>query len=400
MKKVIHINSSNSGSTGSIMLGICDLANKNGYNAFPAYPSSRENFKKKVPKGIFISNRFERNIHLKLAYVTGMNGCFSKKGTNRFIKILSDLNPDIIHIHNLHNCYINLEILFKYIKTKNIAVVWTLHDCWSFTGKCPYFTIANCYKWKTGCFDCPQFRSYPPARIDKSKIMYELKKNWFLGVNNLTLVTPSEWLKTQVQDSLLKTYPITVINNGIDLTIFKPTQSGFREKYKLENQIILLGVANPWSDRKGLHLIKELASMLEVKYRIVLIGLNEEQLNELPDNILGLPRTNSPIELAEIYSAADYFLNPSLEETMGLVTVEAIACGTPAIVSNSTAVPEMVSDKCGVIVGENSSKGFYNTLINLDKKFELKDLLNHANRFRKEEKYYEYINLYNEILKN
>jgi len=397
--RVLAINSVNYGSTGTIMLGILNTAADSGFHIYPSYPSSRSNHKKKVDNEILISNRIERNLHLKLAYYTGNNGCFSRYGTKVYLKKIDQIKPDIIHLHNLHNCYINLKMLFEYIKIKNIPVVWTLHDCWAFTGQCPHYTMIQCDRWVTGCHDCPQYRQYPAARIDRTKEMYQLKKSWFTEVKNLTIVTPSEWLKNEVKNSFLKDYSVEVINNGIDLSVFKPTETGFRQKYNLTDKIVLLGVANPWSERKGLNVFVELAKLIHDMYKIVLVGLSEKQIKELPKNILGLPKTSNPTELAGIYSSADYFINPSLEETMGLVTVESIACGTPAIVSNSTAVPEMVNESCGLIVTNNTSIEYYNAIMRLSKKYKIQDCLNHANKFRKKKKFNEYLGLFNEIIR-
>lgn len=397
--KLLSINSSNFGSTGSIMMGISEMAEKNNYVTHISYPSSKSNSRRKVDKPIKISNRIERNLHLKLSYETGMNGCYSKIGTQRFIRKISEISPDIIHLHNLHNCYINLEMLFTYLKNQKIPVVWTLHDCWAFTGQCPYFTMVDCDKWKYGCHTCPKYNDYPAARVDKTREMYGLKKKWFTGVDNLTLVTPSNWLKGQVELSFLKEYKTKVIYNGIDLSVFRPRETDFRKKHSLEGKTILLGVANPWSERKGLSVFKELSNKLGINYKIVLVGLEQKQIKELPYNILGLPKTDSTSRLTEIYSAADYFINPSIEETMGLVTVEAIACGTPAIVSNSTAVPEMLDNKCGLVVEENNSEGFFEIIESIEKKFKLEDLLEHAQKFSKEDRFAEYIDLYKEILK-
>lgn len=340
----------------------------------------------------------ERKIHLILAYYTGLNGCFSYLGTKQFIKKVDKIRPDIIHLHNLHNCYINLGILFDYIKNNNIPVVWTLHDCWSFTGQCPHFTVVQCNKWKTGCYDCPQYKEYPKSMVDKTKRMYNLKKSCFTGINDLTIVTPSKWLSSMVKKSFLKSYAIKVINNGIDLNIFKPTPSEFRKKYGLDNKIVLLGVANPWTRKKGLDIFVDMSKRLNKNYKIVLVGLSSNQIQDLPSSILGLPKTDSAKELAEIYTAADYFINPSMEETMGLVTVEALACGTPVIVSNSTAVPEVINKKCGKIVSDYSAEGFCEAVKYIENEFLTEDCIRQAHNYDMNEKYQEYINLYRDIL--
>lgn len=233
MKTVVSINLGNYGSTGRIMMGISDLARKNGYKTYQAYPESW-NVQPKKPNDIIICSTFWNRVNQKLAYFTGLNGCFAPITTIRFLKTLDKIKPDILHFHNLHNSYLNLPMLFDYVRKHHIKVIWTLHDCWSFTGHCPYFTLVGCNKWKTGCGNCPQLSVYPKARIDKTHEMWLKKKKWFSGVEDLTLVTPSEWLAGLVKQSFLSEYPVKVINNGIDLNVFKPTKSNFREEHMID----------------------------------------------------------------------------------------------------------------------------------------------------------------------
>ena len=396
---VLQINSVNFGSTGNIMIQLNDKLKEKGSFSTIAFADSRSNRRKSFDNSLVIGSVFERNIHLKLSYFTGYNGCFSKRGTKDLIKEIERINPDVIHLHNLHNCYINLEMLFKYIKEKNKPTIWTLHDCWAFTGHCPHYSMVGCNKWKTGCYECPIYDEYPASRVDRSKELYKLKKEWFTGVSNLTIVTPSKWLANEVQQSFLNKYPVEVIYNGIDLDIFKPQKTNFRYVHNLEGKVILLGVAFPWSKRKGLDLFIKLSELLPDNYKIVLVGLSAEQIGKLPEKIIGLPKTNGQSQLAEIYSAADYFINPSMEETMGLVTVEAMACGTPAIVSNLTAVPEMVNEKSGIIVKEYGVKGFLEAIIQTSQNdFKCSDCRAQAENFEANIKYMEYIRLYHSMI--
>lgn len=395
--KTVLINSCNFGSTGNIMLEIAETAENGGYTAAVCYPQSRDNSRKQKEKDLIIGTRFSRNIHLQLAGITGLNGCFSYFSTLKLLKKLDKFKPDIIHLHNLHNCYINLSMLFKYIKKHNIKTVWTLHDCWSFTGHCPHFDMIGCEKWKTGCCNCPQYKYYPKSLFDNSKIMYRLKRKWFSGVKNMTIVTPSEWLAGLVKESYLKDYPVKVINNGIDLNVFKPTESDFIKKYALENKYIVLGVAFGWGRRKGLDVFIELAKRLdEEKYKIVLVGTDDNIDKLLPDNIISIHRTQNQTELAEIYTAADVFANPTREENYPTVNMEALACGTPVVTFNTGGSPEMLDETCGAAVAKDDNDAMYNEIIRICEKkpYSMEACIKKAKGFDKNEKFGEYIRLY------
>ncbi len=279
------------------------------------------------------------------------HGFGSKGATRRFIRWVRSYDPDVIWLHNLHGYYINLDELFTYLRTCGKKIFWTLHDCWSFTGHCAYFDMVGCDKWKTGCSHCPQKGAYPKSMVlDSSQRNYKKKKALFTGIPNLTLIVPSQWLKRRVGESFLKEYPVEVRYNEVNRAVFRPTPGDFREKYGLTGKKILLGVASVWEERKGLKDFIALSRLLDDTCKIVLIGLTPEQIQALPDSILGLPRTNSLRELAEAYTAADVFLNPSLEETFGMTTLEATCCGTPAVVYRDTACEEIALQFGGLAV--------------------------------------------------
>lgn len=338
--RVIEINSGNFGSTGNIMLQIAEAARTKGHTVITCCPKSRSNQKKKVGNQLFIGNRLTRNLHLRLTYLTGFNGCFSFVSTLRYLRKVSKFSPDVIHLHNLHNCYINLPLLFRFIKKNKIPVVWTLHDCWAFTGQCPHFTMVKCEKWKKGCGDCQSYHEYPGSLVDRTKIMWSLKKKWFTGVENLTIVTPSQWLADLVKQSYLSDYPVKVIYNGIDLSVFKPTESDFRETHGLQNKRLVLGVAFGWGDRKGYGDCLKLAELLDETYQLILVGVTKEQMASLPKNILGIEQTSSQKELAAIYSASDVFINTTYEDNYPTVNLEARACGLPVISYKTGGSPE------------------------------------------------------------
>lgn len=396
---IVEINSMTVGSTGRIMRNVADYACKNGHTVYMAYPDNRMNRKFPIENNAFvIGNIWERNLHLQLDKYTGYNGCFSKNGTKKFLKWVSEKKPDIMHFHNLHNCYINLPMLFSYVKKNRIRVIWTLHDCWAFTGKCPYFDVVNCDSWKTGCQDCKQVREYPYSIRDNTKNMYVQKRRWFTGMENAVLVTPSEWLKNLVKQSFLREYPVEVINNGIDLQVFCPTESSFRKKYQLEEKFIVLGVAFAWEYRKGLDIFTALAKILPQNYKIVLVGVPKDLANTLPDQILTIPSTNNQTELAKIYSAADVFLNPTREDNFPTTHLEALACGTPVITFRTGGSMEMLDDSCGISVEKEDIHGIVDALKHCrETPFSKLCCVKKAERYNMCDKYKEYVQLYEKV---
>ena len=394
--KIASINTSNYGSTGNIMLDVLKLAEERGHNVYSFCANARENKHKNVPHQFFIGFPKERGMNYICETYSGLSGCFGIIGTYKLLKKLNEINPDVLHLHNIHGWYINHPMLFRWIKKRKIKVIWTLHDCWAFTGHCPHFELIGCDKWKTGCHKCPQYNRYPKTKFDNSRIMYKLKKKWFTGVDDMTVVTPSKWLEKLVKESFLNVYNVKVINNGIDLSKFKPTESNLRQELGLENKYVLLGVASPWSDRKGLDVFVELSSRLSDEYKIVLVGLTKQQISELPDNIMGIERTSNQTELAQYYSMADLFVNPTKEEVLGLVNIEALSCGTPVVTFNSGGSPECIDKTTGVVVDKNDVSSMEKAIYDVveDKLFNIDACVKRAVRFDKNNNYKEYINLY------
>ena len=403
MVRIVQINGGAKGSTGKIMMGIADVARAQGHEVMCASPITTTNRDAGEDCGYYRIGTFNsRRLNVALARITGFNGCFAWFETYKLLKKIDEFKPDIIHLHNLHDSYINLSMLFSYIKKHNVPTVWTLHDCWAFTGQCPHFTIVKCDKWKVGCHNCPQYKEYPASLYDNTKKMWQLKKKWFTGVKNMTIVTPSEWLAGLDRESYLKQYPIEVINNGIDLNVFKPTHSNFRERYEIPaEKHIILGVSFAWGYRKGLDCFVEIAEKLGEQYQIVLVGTDDEIDKNLPHNIISIHRTQNQKELAEVYSAADVFVMPTREENYPTVNMEAIACGTPVVTFDTGGSPEMLDDKTGIVVKANDIEATKKAIKDICEKKKCNDeeyIVAYSKKSDMKKRFAEYIELYANVL--
>jgi len=389
--KVVQINSfCGSGSTGKICVSISGLLNHKGIENYIFYTSGVSDY----ASGKRYMSPWEIKWNAAKSRVLGNWGFNSASATTRLIAELENIQPDIVHLHNLHSHNVQLEILLSYLKEKKTRIIWTFHDCWVFTGYCPHYDMIGCEQWKVCCKKCPQKKHYSWF-LDRSSYVYK-KKNEVLDGANLTIVTPSKWLAEQVKQSFLKNYPVKVIYNGVDLDIFKPRKSNFRKKHGLEDKFVLLGVAFGWGIRKGLDIFVELSRRLEKHFQIVLVGTDTEVDKKLPENIISIHRTQNQIELAEIYTAADLFVNPTREEVLGLVNIESLACGTPVVTFNTGGSPECINEACGCVIGKND----IDYLIERIKKiydyrpYSEEVCIAKAKEFDKTKKNYEYLKLY------
>lgn len=398
--RVAQINMVHWGSTGNIMLQIAQAGRKLGIEMQTFSTCEASIRYKKMPPApdghLFYGSYVENNLHYYISRITGKYGCYSYFATWRLIRQLKAFRPDLIHLHNLHSAFLNFPALFKYIKKYNIPVVWTLHDCWAFTGKCPHFAIAACSRWKTGCHTCPQMEAYPRSVIDSSRSMWQKKKKWYAGMHNLTIVTPSLWLADLTKESFLKESDICVINNGIDLTVFKPTESDFRKKYDCQEKFVILGVAFDWGYRKGLDVFIEMAKQIEECYQIVLVGTNDHIDKVLPDGIISIHKTQNQLELAKIYTAADLFVNPTREDNYPTVNMESLACGTPVLTFRTGGSPEIIDDTCGSTVECNDLDSLINEIRRIKETdpFLKKACITRSKSFDMNQKYDEYLELY------
>jgi glycosyltransferase involved in cell wall biosynthesis len=386
-------------STGRICTDLAEVLESQGHQCKIAY--GREAVPEKYQR---FAHRIGSDIAVKIDALktrlfdnAGFNSVSVTKG---FIKWIKEYNPDIIHLHNIHGYYINIKLLFKFLKEFGKPVVWTLHDCWSFTGHCVHFETIKCEKWKNGCNNCPKKRSYPKSMLfDFSKRNYFLKKDTFTSIENLTIITPSKWLADLVSKSFLGKYEIKVINNGIDLDVFKSLCSDFREKNNLENKKIILGVASAWGKGKGFYDFIKLSDMLDECYKIVLVGVTEEQKKLLPSNILAIEKTNNVNELTQIYTTADVFVNATYVDTFPTVNLEAQACGTPVITYATGGSVESVFENnvVPVVNLEAVCQKIKEIAEDVDKNNRDQAILM-ASHFRKKDKYLEYLELYQSIL--
>lgn len=355
MSRILFINSVCNGSTGTICKNLYKAAQEAGHTCCIAYGRGD------APDGfntIKIGNQLDTYLHVLKTRLFDASGFGSKKATKSFIKQIEEFKPDVIHLHNIHGYYVNIEILFNYLKQHpEIKKIWTLHDCWSFTGHCAYYTYAKCKKWQTGCNgNCPNKKEYPQTIFLNIKNNFNKKRDIFSGVENMILVTPSKWLKKEVEKSYLKDYPIEVINNGVDTNVFKPIPSNIKQQYGIEDKKVILGVASVWDKRKGLDTFIELSKELDNQYQIVLIGLNKKQIEQLPTSIIGISRTENVQELVKWYSAADIYFNPTLEDNYPTTNLESIACGTPVITFNTGGSPESAyADEDKIVTNDRNS---------------------------------------------
>lgn len=411
--KIVLVNTiSGATSTGRICVDLYQTASEAGHEPYIAMGRGSQ------PAGIegyLIGNKFDFGMHVLKNFFEGKAGFGSSHVTKKFLKWLDSVNPDVIHLHNIHGFYINVELLFDYLKSHDIAVVWTLHDCWAFTGHCAYFDYIGCEKWnvkKEGCHDCPVHKtSYPYAIFKDNTIWnYAKKKQVFTGVKNLTIVTPSQWMAGLVRESFLQEYKTVVIPNGINLESFKPLseeQQKLREKqYAGYKHKTILGVANRWEERKGLHYFEQLVDRLPDHYTIELIGLNKVQTKQMKDKypsgkLLPIDRTRNVELLASIYRTADAFVNPTLEDNFPTTNLEALACGTPVITFATGGSGESIDESCGVIVKQGDIDALTEAIIKVceEKPFTSENCRKRSLRYDRQARYHDYLQLYEECVK-
>lgn len=402
MPTLLQINTTlNSGSTGRIAEQISLIAKSKGWNCYIAHGARYVN--KSQIKSIQIGTKFENLIHAALGEFWGLHGFGSTLSTYLFIRKIKKLKPDLIHLHNIHGYYLNIKVLFDYLAKRNIPIVWTLHDCWSFTGHCTHFELKGCDKWKTECGDCPLLMAQYKSRFfDRTRKNYLIKKGLYVRQKNLTIVTVSNWLSNLVSQSILKQHTIKVINNGIDLNSFKPTSSNIKIRIGItdDKKMILGVVSSGFGIEKGRREFIEYSK--NSKYQIVIVGLSDDDKKDLPSSVICINRTNNQTELAEYYSAADVFLNPTYNDTFPTTNLEALACGTPVITYRTGGSPETLDTNTGIVVPQGNIRAMANAIelvISNGKEHYAKACRERIEKlYNKDERFEDYIILYNELL--
>jgi glycosyltransferase involved in cell wall biosynthesis len=401
--KLLQINTTlNSGSTGRISEDIGKAAIASGNQSYIAAAYTNRPSESSVIK---IGGDFDRKLHGVKSRLFDRHGFGSAQSTKELVSSIRVIKPDIIHLHNIHGYYLHIGILFSFLKEVEMPVVWTFHDCWPFTGHCSYFDAVNCHKWQTQCNHCPNIKGYPSSiGLDQSSRNFDDKQQIFNGLKSLQIVTPSQWLAMHVRQSFLSAYPVRVIHNGVDLNVFAATQLSWtiRAKYNLSSNRIVLGVASTWDKRKGLNDFIQLSGLLTKDIQIVLVGLNKEQLTDLPDKIKGIARTENMQDLAALYTAADVFINPTYVDNFPTTNIEALACGTPVITYNTGGSAESIDIETGFIVAKGDIRMLHEKiqLILIKGKEHYSTICRKraVKYFNKDDRYADYLDLYQQLL--
>ena len=402
--RILQINTVyGTGSTGRIMAGLYNMSVDNGYEPYAAFSRSE------IPNGINgyrIGSKVDFLCHVAKDILFDGSGFGSKRETQKFLKWVDEVKPDIIHLHNIHGFYLQIEELFDYIKKNNIPVIWTFHDCWPMTGHGAHFDYIGCYRWKTGCYRCPQhMQSYPYSISDNSRDNYDRKRKAFTGVLNLTIVTPSKWLADIVKQSYLKEYPVRVIPNGIDTDVFRIISGDASDQKSIYTDAghhhMILGVANVWTKRKGIEYFEQLADMIDDSFIICLVGVNEHQKEILArkhnGEIIGIQHTESQEELVKLYNRALCFVNPTLEENFPTTNLEALACGTPVITFRTGGSPESIDETCGYVTDKGDIKQVYEKIgeiVKHGKEWYTEKCRKRALEYSRDKRFNEYMKLY------
>ena len=411
-KSLVEINTVVNNSTGRIMHDIQREADISGMETLSIV--GRRHVYTDVPC-VKYGNAVSFWIHVIWTTLTdrhGLEPVLSSLFTRKMVDRIRETNPDIIHLHNIHGYYLHYPTLMKYLAYEYKGkVIWTFHDLWPITGHCAYYSAVNCDKWMTGCNHCPNKKRYPVSLgLDGSRKNYEIKKELFTSLSNLTITVPSEWMASQVRQSFMGKYPVEVIHNGIDTVVFDHNRliadldiesNKWADETEWSDKKILLSVASIWDERKGLKDLVALSDKLSDDYVMVIVGLSKHQISRLPKGVIGITRTENIEELVSLYSRAHIFINPSLEESFSLVTVEALSCGCPCIVLDTSAVAELVNDDNGVVLHSHKPEDYLDAIKSIENRGYSRESVR-ATALKYDNKYMldGYMRLYGEVLRD
>ncbi len=386
-------------STGIIVKDIDKTLQINGHESYIAYQkcSTRPN------NGYKIGNIIDCKTHGLLTRIIGKQAYFSILSTKRLLQYIDIIKPDIIHLHNLHSNYINLNMLLKYLEYENIKTIITLHDCWFFTGKCFHYSVIGCKKWQKHCENCPKLKDDVPSwLLDQTAVVFHDKEKYLSAIYDLVIVGVSDWISNEAAKSFLKGKRIITIHNGVDLDIFKPTESDIKMKLGVENKFVILGTANKWLDKINKNTFHYVTNQLAEDEVMLLIGCSKEQMGKLPDRVIGIEYINSREELAQIYSTADVYVNVTWEDSLPTVNIESLCCGTPVITFDSGGSPEIINQDTGIVVEQGDYKSLFNAIREVKLKgkeyYKLRCIEHGVKNFNKNDRYLDYIQLYQYIV--
>lgn len=385
-------------STGTIVKDIDLLLQSKGHESYVAFQKSTE----EPRHGYKIGNKFDYKKHALLTRILGKQGYFSIASTKKFLRYIDKVKPDIVHLHNLHSNYINLNMLLEYLEHESIHTVITLHDCWFFTGKCFHYQVANCDRFKDSCGNCPLIKKDVPSWFfDPTAQVLSDKKKLFNNIKSLTVVGVSNWISSEAKKGIFKDKDVVTIHNGVDINIFRPTPSEMREKLGLKDDFVILGAANKWLDPLNRQVFKYILSNITPDMKIVIFGCDKEQLKQLPDSVIGIGYITDRNEISKLYSMADVFVNVTFEEALGLVNIESLACGTPVITYESGGSPETISERTGIVVPKGDKEGLLKAILKIKdrgKAIYEQNCIDHVEKnFVVEDRYKEYVDLYKKI---
>lgn len=398
--KIAVIHSGNAGFFPRFYKALRNSIISNGGKVELFAPNSGRNNRNVLPDQMIFGTRLNWWIHSRLFLLFGIQDIFSFFDTIHLVKKLSNYNPDIIHLHLINDKFLNIPLFVKFVNKKEIPVMWTMHDCRAFTGGCPYFDEVGCNKWKSGCGNCPQKETW----TDQTNWQWSFRNKWHNKIKNLTIVTPSKWLASFVEQSFLKNKPCFTIYNGVDTEKFSATSNiDVLTNYSIrKDKKLVLGCAINWEARKGLYYFEQLVSILPTNYQIVIVGgITERDRKKLANKgVIVVGRTKSVEEMIAWYQNAAVFVNPTMADNFPTTNIEALASGTPVVTFKTGGSAESLSEDCGIAIERGNLKALADAIILVvehGNKFPASACINRSLAFSNAQ-FNDYVELYHSII--